>query len=46
MVCQRQQLNKFLDPRERGNTLTYLKVCLLLTEPSEGCMRQVSVTAI
>ena len=22
---------KFLDPRERGNTLTYLKVCLLLT---------------
>lgn len=23
--------NKFLDPRERGNTLTYLKVCLLLT---------------
>lgn len=23
--------NKFLDPRERGNTLNYLKVCLLLT---------------
>ncbi|MDL5555184.1 lipopolysaccharide kinase InaA family protein, partial [Klebsiella pneumoniae] len=23
--------HKFLDPRERGNTLTYLKVCLLLT---------------
>ncbi|HBS7898092.1 TPA: kinase [Klebsiella pneumoniae] len=23
--------NKFLDPRERGNTLNYLKVCILLT---------------
>lgn len=23
--------SKFLDPRERGNTLTYLKICLLLT---------------